>query len=48
MDKEEIFEKLIDAYAGYYNIERARDKAEEGGDKVPEPFDALGFLANEA
>lgn len=48
MDKEEIFEKLIDAYAGYYNIERARDKTEEGRDKVPEPFDALGFLANEA
>jgi hypothetical protein len=48
MDKEEIFEKLIDAYAGYYNIERAEGKAGEGSDKVPEPFDATGFLSNEA
>ena len=37
MDKDEIFEKIIEAYAGYYNIERNK-----------EPFDATGFLSNEA
>ena len=52
MDKEEIFEKLIEAYQGYYNIERASykgdDAAADEADGVPAPFDATGFLSNEA
>ena len=39
MTTEEIFDKLTEAYGGYYNIER---------ENVPGPFDALGYLSNEA
>ncbi len=39
MNKEEIFDKIIDAYRGYYNI-----RSEE----VTPPFDAEGYLSNEA
>ena len=39
MSKEEIFDKLTEAYGGYYNINK---------DGVLEPFDATGYLSNEA
>ncbi len=39
MTTDEIFDKLTEAYGGYYNIER---------DDVLKPFDARGYLSNEA
>lgn len=39
MNTEEIFDTISEAYEGYYNIER---------DDCVEPFDAVGYLSNEA
>ena len=39
MNTDILFEGLIDAYKGYYNIRR---------EDVTEPFDAEGYLSNEA
>ena len=39
MNTDILFEGLIDAYKGYYNIKR---------ENVTEPFDAEGYLSNEA
>ncbi|MBQ1526562.1 MAG: hypothetical protein IIZ75_05465 [Lachnospiraceae bacterium] len=59
MDKKEILERLIEAYSGYYNIERLETPAPAGPDTSEKPsvvasdgifslFDATGYLANEA
>ena len=39
MNTDAVFDKLLDAYGGYYNIEREGCKP---------PFDATGYLSNEA
>ena len=39
MNTDAVFDKLLNAYGGYYNIEREGCKS---------PFDAVGFLSNEA
>ena len=39
MSREEIFDTITEAYEGYYNIDR---------DNCVKPFDAVGYLSNEA